>query len=107
MRVAASAGGLLLLAGAFVHTQDQRPTVRGSTAGVLIDVTVVDKDGRPVTDLTTDDFAIAEDGKSQTILSATLMQGGVPARLNAAPRATETTASTVSSAGANGAPAAA
>lgn len=64
------------------HAQQQPPTVRASTAGVLIDVTVLDKDGRPVTDLTALDFELAEDGKAQQIIWATLMQGGVPTRIN-------------------------
>ena len=74
----------LLVLAAFAPAQDQRPTVRTNTAGVLIDVTVVDKDGRPVTSLTPDDFELREDGKPQQIISATLMRNGVPARINAA-----------------------
>lgn len=61
--------------------QNQPPTVRTSTAGVLIDVTVLDKDGRPVTDLEAADFDVSEDGKPQQIVSATLMRGGVPSRI--------------------------
>ena len=74
---------LLLVAGACLLVQAQQPTVRTSTAGVLIDVTVIDKDGRPVTDLTAVDFEINEDGKPQQIVSATLVRGGVPSRLSA------------------------
>jgi hypothetical protein len=72
---------LLILVAAFAPGQDQRPTVRASTAGVLIDVTVLDKDGRAVMDLTAADFEITEDGKLQQIVSATAMRGGVPARI--------------------------
>jgi VWFA-related protein len=75
---------LLVLAATFASAQDQRPTVRTATAGVLIDVTVLDKDGRPITDLTGADFEISEDGKLQQIVSATLMRGGLPTHINAA-----------------------
>ena len=74
---------LLFLAATCLHAEAQQPTVRTSTAGVLIDVTVLDKDGRPVTDLTAADFEISEDGKAQQIVSATLIRGGVPSRLPA------------------------
>jgi VWFA-related protein len=73
---------LLVLVVTLVSGQNQRPTVRTHTAGVLIDVTVLDKDGRPATDLTAADFEISEDGKPQQIVSATLMRGGVPAPLS-------------------------
>jgi len=72
---------LLVLVATF-GPQDQRPAVRTSTAGVLIDVTVLDKDGRPVTDLTGADFDVSEDGKPQQVISATLMRGGVPTRIS-------------------------
>jgi len=81
----------LVLAAAFAPVEQQPPTVRTGTAGVLVDVTVVDKDGRPVTDLTAADFEISEDGKAQRILSATSMQGGVPARrMNPGPAGPDT-----------------
>src|SRR5579859_3808722 len=72
----------LLMAAAFASGQQQPPpAVRTATTGVLVDVTVVDKDGHPVTDLTSADFEVNEDGKPQQILSATLMQGGIPSRV--------------------------
>jgi VWFA-related protein len=86
---------LLILVAAFAPGQDQRPTVRANTAGVLIDVTVLDKDGRAVTDLTAADFEITEDGKPQQIVSATAMRGGVPARIVGS-NASATPASTAS-----------
>jgi VWFA-related protein len=69
---------LLVLTATFAPAQTQVPTVRTATAGVLIDVTVLDKDGRPVTDLKAEDFEVSEDGKAQKIVSATLMRSGVP-----------------------------
>ena len=71
---------LTVLAATLTPAQQQSP-LRTSTAGVLIDVTVFDKDGRPITDLTATDFEIREDGKPQQIVSATLMKGGVPTPL--------------------------
>jgi VWFA-related protein len=73
---------VIVLVATFTHAQDQRPTVRTATVGVLFDVTVLDKDGHPVTDLTGPDFEVSEDGKPQQIISATLMRGGVPARIS-------------------------
>jgi VWFA-related protein len=107
MRYAVSGAALLLLATTAPQGQNQPPTVRTSTAGVLIDVTVVDKDGRAVTDLKAEDFEVNEDGKSQQIISATLMRGGVPARISTAATATGSNATAPAPAAATPAPGAA
>ena len=49
--------GLALTIG---HAQSQPPVVRATTAGVLIDVTVLDSKGQPVIDLTPADFELKE-----------------------------------------------
>jgi VWFA-related protein len=53
--------------------------LRINTRMVLVDAVVTDRRGKPVTDLTADDFAVMEDGKKQTIKSfslRTLMSAG-------------------------------
>lgn len=45
----------------------QPPTFRTGVGAVRVDVTVLDGDGRPVTDLGKDDFEIVEDGERQPI----------------------------------------
>jgi VWFA-related protein len=48
--------------------QPQRPPVfRGGTENVRVDVTVIDRKGNPVTDLTKDDFEVKEDGAPQLV----------------------------------------
>lgn len=59
------------------HAQSQPPAVRAMTAGVLIDVSVLDNKGQPVLDLTPADFELNEDGKRQQLVSVTLVTGGV------------------------------
>jgi VWFA-related protein len=47
----------------------QPPTFRTEANLVRVDVTVVDRDGEPVTELTADDFAVEEDGVPQSVQS--------------------------------------
>jgi len=66
---------LLAVATAFVPSraqegtpQDaQRPSFRAGVDSVTVDVTVTDKQGKPVTDLTAEDFEIRETGKLQAV----------------------------------------
>jgi VWFA-related protein len=48
---------------------DQPPSFGARTEAVVVDVTVVDKKGRPVTTLTQSDFELFEDGAKQAILT--------------------------------------
>src|SRR5262245_24216332 len=50
-------------------TPDQAARFGARTEAVVVDVTVVDKKGRPVTTLTQSDFEVLEDGVPQTILT--------------------------------------
>ncbi len=47
--------------------QPQPPTIRTGINYVRVDAIVTDKDGKPVMDMTQEDFSLAEDGKPQKI----------------------------------------
>jgi VWFA-related protein len=50
--------------------QGQQPTFRSTTDVVAVDVSVVDKDGRPVDNLRPEDFTLKVDGKGRRLTSA-------------------------------------
>jgi VWFA-related protein len=52
----------------------QQPPIRIGTELVRVDVTVIDKRGKPVTTLTADDFDVTEDGVPQAIKSFKLVE---------------------------------
>lgn len=54
----------------------QQPVFRGGVDSVSVDVTVTDRDGRPVTDLTEADFEIREGGELQSVTSFRLIETG-------------------------------
>jgi VWFA-related protein len=55
--------------------QPQRPPVfRGGTSQVRVDVTVLDKKGEPITNLTKEDFALLEDNQPQSIETLKLIE---------------------------------
>src|SRR4029078_2940517 len=51
----------------FARATAQQPTFRSGAQLTIVDVTVTDKDGRPIEGLTASDFALTEDGVPQTI----------------------------------------
>jgi VWFA-related protein len=53
-------------------TMSRRPTFSTTTSVVVVDVTVTGGNGKPVANLTKDDFLLLEDGKPQTLLSCDL-----------------------------------
>src|SRR4051812_27793990 len=54
--------------------QEQRPTFRAGANLVRVDVTVIDRRGEPVTDLTQADFEVREDGIPQGIQTFKLIE---------------------------------
>ena len=72
-RATALALALLILGAVEGRAQDQRPpqtTFRSSIDLVPVDVNVLDKSGRPVSDLAVDDFTLTVDGKPRRVASA-------------------------------------
>ncbi|HYT73588.1 MAG TPA: VWA domain-containing protein [Vicinamibacterales bacterium] len=67
----------LVFATVGAHGQSQPPVVKTTTAGVVIDVSVVDKHGQSIVDLAPADFELSEDGVKQQILSVRLVHAGV------------------------------
>jgi len=63
----------LLAAGAAALLAQQPPTFRAGTEIVHLDVSVLDKDRRPVRGLTAADFTILEDGKPQPVVTFSAM----------------------------------
>ena len=55
------------------QNQPRPPTFRSGTNVVRVDVSVMDKDGRPVRNLTADDFELRENGEIQAITSFKLV----------------------------------
>jgi VWFA-related protein len=57
----------LMRASGGAQTTGQQPVFRSGAALNIVDVTVTDKQGRPIEGLTADDFTLTEDGVPQTI----------------------------------------
>src|SRR5260221_11274985 len=57
----------------------QPPVFKAGTNQVRVDVTVLDRKGDPVTNLTRDDFDVREDGLPQTLDTLKLVEAGATA----------------------------
>ena len=73
-----AAWGLLILAGSVVlggagaaQTPQEQPTFRTEVDVIQLDVSVLDKDRRPVRGLTASDFTVLENGKPQRLVTVT------------------------------------
>lgn len=60
-------GCITTLAAVSLLAQQQPPTIRSRTTLVPVDVRVVDRDGRPLTDLKKEDFTVLENGVPQVV----------------------------------------
>ena len=69
MRALAVTVSLAMLAAA-QEPQPPKATFKSSVDVVPVDVSVIDRAGRPIPDLTAQDFALAVDGKPRRIASA-------------------------------------
>ena len=65
-----AAGAVLPAQTATPGAQEQTPVFRGGVEVLPLDVTVLDRDGRQVVDLTGDDFTVEVDGKPRKVVSA-------------------------------------
>jgi VWFA-related protein len=59
---------VLLLASAVTGQEPGPPSFPSQASAITVDVVVVDREGRPVRDLTAADFTVLEDGKPQVIV---------------------------------------
>ncbi len=67
VRVLLVTGAVLALPPAHARDQSPQPVFRAGTDYVRVDVVVTDKDDRPITNLTKEDFEIVEQGRHQAI----------------------------------------
>lgn len=81
MRTFAIAVASVLLSSSFAAAQNFGPlpplTAHVEVNVVNVDVTVTDRKGKPVTDLTGEDFEVLEDGKRQTITNFSVIQSRI------------------------------
>jgi VWFA-related protein len=96
MRLPVTIAVLLLSLAAQSTARGQAPakspqTITANATAILVDVVVRDKNGRPVTDLTAQDFVVAEDGVPQRIDSFTRVTNGGGIGVNVAWRTPDRT----------------
>ena len=88
----------VLMGASFTRGQETPPAVPAFPAVVeliTVDAVVVDRDGRPVSGLTREDFAVSEDGKPQAIATFEAFDLRGPARAREVPRLPDPVATNV------------
>jgi hypothetical protein len=65
---------LLLIGSAIGARAQERPAFKSGVTLVTVDVTVLDRDGQPVPDLTAADFDVQQDGRTQPVRSVTYLR---------------------------------
>jgi VWFA-related protein len=78
LRVAVCLGVLASPAAGPAQSPIDRPVFRSGVEVVEVDVVAFDASGRPVTDLTRDDFAVTEDGRPRDIIEFTRVNLPIP-----------------------------
>ena len=76
-RIALVSAVVFLMIGA-VHAPAQQAPFRAGVSLVTFDVTVLDKDGKPVPGLTSEDFEIKLNGKVQPVRAIAFLQAASP-----------------------------
>lgn len=69
---------VMLCGGRLISAQTQGLTFKSTTSLVLVDVTVLDKDGRPVPGLTADDFKVKLNGQDRAVKVVNYQQIAAP-----------------------------
>ena len=92
MRLVACPAFIFVAATLYAQSNPQQPSVMSTTVGVLIDVSVSDRRGRPVWDITPNEFEITEDGVRQQIMSVAFVHGGIVRPLSLSGTASHPTA---------------
>src|SRR5262245_13704229 len=66
------------VAGLLAQTPQQTPVFRSGVDLVTVDVLVLDKSGKPITDLKAGDFTITAGGKARRVVAADYVPAGAP-----------------------------
>ena len=74
MRQIATALCWVVAAGSFLEGGQPAPQFKGGITLVTVDVTVLDRDGRPVPGLTEKDFQVKLNGKVQPVRALTFLE---------------------------------
>lgn len=94
MRYAAAFVAAVLAGGSVAAQSAQAPTFKSTTALIIVDVSVLDQNGRPVGNLTADDFQVKLDGQLRPVKALSYAQIQAPAGTSTIAGVTETTEST-------------